>query len=772
MIDQGQSDPRLKGYFAPEGITVEIVASEPVVRNPIGMAFASDGALYVVEWVPGKISKSAVVLSYRDGTRRRLTILKKTVKDQVKLLRDSNGKGTFDLAKVVLKDELLSSILIHGGWMYLAGQESVRRYKIADFANKKASQGPESIDRRRLQRARRASGPQVIAQGFSNLFYGSGFTFGNDGWLYAASSEWDNIVEGSDGSRANVLRSGAIFRCRPDGTNIHVFAQGFCSPCREAAFDAGFHLFHADSLGGRGSAGWLMHVMEGNDFGYRRPAKEESLEAGSREGPGKMPALLRTGQSDPSGLLSYNEKCFPEAYHGLLLTPDPFRHHVRAYRTEPKGSSFKVLGQFEILKTKDRFFQPCQLLVGPDGAIYVCDRRFDTWDEDGTLPPEEDNSGRIYRLSWSGTKENPAIPLRATDSWAKIGKLPFEDLVKTFASENFTDRQRAREEIVSRANRKEIDTKKAVPALVKIVSGERETLDARITALGALQVFWNAEVQDIFINLLQDPNPDLRRLAADGLALNTVANKMDVQEGLVQALSDEELSVRRAVIMALGHVAAAGAGDVLAGALQFDDGKDPNLRDGILRAIEMVGRPAIEKVLALADSGVTKDLDKVVAAFRAFRGPAAVEALPGLLKNIHLTVQQKADLVRSYHNYLLDPPISLEPLADYLAGLPRPPRGVKVTAKEAGELKALLPIKLAGLEILATGGRLLGPGAQALLLDMLDETDLEVRIAVISTIAETRMTKAQARLERMLAQQDLAPQERAALSRALAGLKK
>ena len=126
MIDQGQHDPRLKGYLAPEGIKVEIVAMEPVVVNPIGMAFAPDGALYVVEWVPGKISKSQVVLTYRDGTRRRLTVLKKTVKDQVKLLCDSRGKGIYDQAKVVLQDELPASILIHDGWMYLAGQESLR----------------------------------------------------------------------------------------------------------------------------------------------------------------------------------------------------------------------------------------------------------------------------------------------------------------------------------------------------------------------------------------------------------------------------------------------------------------------------------------------------------------------------------------------------------------------------------------------------------------------------------------------------------------------
>ena len=35
IIDQGINDPRLKGYFTPEGIKVEIVADYPTVVNPV-----------------------------------------------------------------------------------------------------------------------------------------------------------------------------------------------------------------------------------------------------------------------------------------------------------------------------------------------------------------------------------------------------------------------------------------------------------------------------------------------------------------------------------------------------------------------------------------------------------------------------------------------------------------------------------------------------------------------------------------------------------------
>src|SRR5205823_9852698 len=105
-------------------------------------------------------------------------------------------------------------------------------------------------------------------------------------------------------------------------------------------------------------------------------------------------------------------------------------------------------------------------------------------------------------------------------------------------------------------------------------------------------------------------------------------------------------------------------------------------------------------------------------------------ALPPLLKNYHLTPDQRAALLRSFNNYLLDPPVSLEPVADFLLSLPKaPPRGSQVPPKQAKELEALTPVKLAALEVLSTGGALNSAKVQQSLLNMLDETNPDVRLA-------------------------------------------
>ncbi len=662
FIDQGSHDKRLAGYRTPAGFKVEIVAESPTIVNPVALAFDDDGTPFVLEWAaaaPEDLREEPLTIKYKDGSTRRVGVLRKKKKDVVKVLSSSKGDGTFDKSRVVFQDEAISGILLHDGWLYLAGRGSVRRCK------RSKPDGP--YDRM-----------EIVAQGFAGDQGAqvSGMSVGPDGWLYITAGAGDHHAEGSDGSRATVLRTGAIFRCRPDGSRLHTFAIGFCNPHGNAVFDVAGNLFHIDGdVAGKSKfAGCrLMHVPDAADLGWRlapgsRTQPDPLRGAVFGELPGKMPPLLKTGPGMPSGLFIYNDTRLPEDYRGVLFYPDPLRQFVRAYGQSQEKSSFKAVEEFKFFEAeRDELFRPSRMVLGPDGAIYVVDRRCKTLAAGGLA--SAGTGGRIYRLNWVGTKEQPAPPLRGLDCWAKIGKLDDGELIKTLASDESSDREHARNELVRRGDRNR-------KALIQLL-GKEESVAAKIAALAALQSMFDADMQGAFEKALKDGDSELQRLAADALGLCAKKGDRNAHNALLQALSNEDLPVRRTVALAMGRLAGPGAGDNLAAALSFDTSKDVFLRDGLARALEMLGKPGIDALLALGDSGVQKDTDRVVETFLGLRSRAAYMALPTLLKHMHVSSEQQAELVRSCTNDLLDPPVSLDPIVAFVADRPRIATGVK-----------------------------------------------------------------------------------------------
>jgi len=348
--------------------------------------------------------------------------------------------GVYDQAVPIISEELPSTLLWHDGWLYTTGRGTVRRYK------QSRPGGPWDVR-------------ETIAQGFCGFHHHqvSGLTIGADGWLYITSGDDDNFVEGSDGTRVDVLRTGAIFRCRLDGSKMEEFSRGWRNPYRDLATDDKYNFFHADNDNEDGSKFTgcrLMHMPEGVDYGWRlksgarccRPDMLRGVVAG--ELPGKVPPMLKTGRGSPAGVLIYNDTRLPEHYRWLMLYPDVFRKNVRAYKIEESGSTFAITHEFELLKADDPLFRPCQMVTGPDGAIYVCDWRTDSGGA-GRLSGDGVN-GRIYRMKWIGDGKTSAYPLRGLDSWKVLIALPTPELAAKLDAPDFTDRVEARKELVRR----------------------------------------------------------------------------------------------------------------------------------------------------------------------------------------------------------------------------------------------------------------------------------------------------------------------------------
>jgi quinoprotein glucose dehydrogenase len=744
--DQGKFDPKLKGLLAPEGFQLELIADAPTIVNPVGMTFGADGVLVVLEWRPDpgrEWYEFKETFRYRDGTTKAVATMKKFTPDVVKILRWNATSKLYDQAEVILTDELPSSVLLHDGWLYLSGRGTVRRYR--------QSQPNGKWDIR-----------ETIAQGFCGFHHHqvSGMTIGPDGWLYITSGDDDNYVEGSDGSRATVLRTGAVFRCRPDGSKMETYSLGYRNPYRDLAFDTKYNWFHADNDnedGSRFTGCRLVHVAEDVDYGWRLlegarcPDMVRGAVAGER--PGKLQPMLKTGRGSPAGVLIYNDTQLPEQYRRLLYYPDVFRKSVRAYTIAQKGPTFGVTHEFEFLKSDDPLFRPCQMVTGPDGAIYICDWRTDSGGA-GKLWGDGVN-GRIYRMKWVGTKDQPAIPLRPFDSWKKHTSFAasFDKVAEGCLSVDQTTRQQSLIEMVRRGLQNPEPARQWFLEQLATTEDDRRkknTTEVRLLCLYGLLQLWDTQCRDATLTALQDLDADVRRVAAECLGRNAVAADFAVTEALRKSLGDDATPVRRAATLALGRLAPEGAADAIVNAWKQSDGKDPFLTDAYLRALERIGKPGIDALLTLAQSGDDANLKKVADAFTALRSKAAANAIPDLLADPHLGVLQKAELIRSYTNYQFDPPLSLEPLVTFLTSRP-------IESTE---------IKLAGLDVLATTGSLGGGKGSEYVQSLIDDPAEPIRLAAYRAIETSRFSTTFPKLGVTLADQKRTVEERIAILKA------
>ena len=646
-LDQGQNDPRLKGYRTPEGFKLEIVTAEPTLVHPARMTFGPDGALHVLERrTGGPMVESRQTIFYKDGSTRSVTLVGNSFKSVVKKLTHDAATGLFSSAKSIMEDDQVSAILIHDGWLYVAGRGTVRRSKLAEMG--------DGSDKR--------PAPQVIARGFAgdSADLVSGLSIGSDGDLYITAGAGDHIVEGSDGSRATLVRTGGVFRCRPDGSRIELFARGLGNVRGDLAFDRRFNAFHLDNdtqSAGKPVGCRLLQVAEEADFGWRlRPgmrAREADPVRGAVAGelPGKLAPMGRTAAGTPAGLFIYNDAGWPEFYRNWLLSPDSSRHAVRAFRTAPVESSFEVTQEFDLIQSDDRSFQPTQLVAGPDGAVYLCDAG------DGVSTRQ----GRIYRLTWTGGvlpetgEELPGIPRRGLDAWAKIIGASDAELLKSLASESLSDRRVAGGELVRRGVKNR-------PAVLAVLSDPNAGFDARAASLGALESMWNDEVRKAVLEIFDENEGDLKRLGINALSRHANAGDVETANSLVKLLGDHDRSLQRAASLALGRLNPPGIGESIVACLRTDKGSDPSLTDAYLRTLERLGKPGLEALLDLGRSGKDADRDRCVTTMLGARAPEALAVLPDLLADPHLSSEQRASLIASATNYQFDPPAKIESL--------------------------------------------------------------------------------------------------------------
>ncbi len=733
--DSSPADPRLQGLRATKGVKVRLIAAEPTIVDPAAMAFDDQGNLFVAEWKPAERSiETWETLPLPEGGTTRVLRNRKSSTDVVKRLKDADGDGFFEASEVVLEGcELPTCVFPSKNCLYLACVGRLEKWSDED--------GDGKFETR-----------TVLADGFSAIDHRglSSIALGPDGWLYLTTGDHQNRIVGSDGARVDLLGNGGVLRLRPDGSRLSLFAMGLRNPQSGVAFDANFHptLIDGDHEDGSKFQGnRLIQPAEEADYGWRTrigsrdgsPDFDRAAAAGER--PGKLGPLARLGRGTPSGLVIYNGVAFPESFHDLRIVADPTRRAVHGFKIENRGGLDVFLGETTLLTSEDDQFRPIQVAVGADGALYVLDRR-GHW-SDRSPSNGEGKAGRIYQLQWVGDTSSPAKPLKP-NHWKRLFDADANQLVfKYIASPDLAEANRALRELVDRGATN-------LPYLIGYATNTSAGLHQRLLGIQGARHFWSETVENVMIALLSDPEPEVRRLAAQSLGNEPKGPTIRLVPKLAPHLDDPDPRVAREIVLALSRHAESRAQQYAAVLLRWlytHPQANPILKDGFVRGIERLGDPGVEEVaLAIRTrSGVEREVG--VSLFNSLRASAAAEQIEDLVKIPDLAPAERIALIRQF--------------AEFPAGITLPTQGLADWAAKHGELTPAEKIAI------LDACRLSGNPVSILVLSLLESDDESVRQAATRLAGLSRPPRALERLVERLNEKGTSDKERLLLIQTL-----
>ncbi len=388
---------------APEGFEVTLVASEPVVRNPVSMAFDQRGRLFIgqgPQW-------------------RRME--ENSPKDSVVRLVDDDGDGVADRTQTFATGfNSIQGLAWLGDDLYVANapdftivrdldgddvaDEYVRLY--TDLGNLEHSlHGLNFAPDGRLYMSKGNSRGlikpgRVAPKPFREL--ASWATELDDGLpdfpepeVFTAETYQANFHNPND----DWGRHGGILRSQPDGSQLEIVARGFRNPW-DIAFSETFDWMGADQDQTAGDKFYM--PFKGAHMGWNHAWS--SHWAGEDHLP-TAPTMNYHVDGSTTGVLHHRGNGFPEKYRGFFVG-DWLRKVVYLVRPEWDGARMAIEGgkPVDLFSGGKSLFRPTDIAVGPDGALYVLSwgTSYGSEWKDGEFV----SAGRVWRFAWQPTEDD------------------------------------------------------------------------------------------------------------------------------------------------------------------------------------------------------------------------------------------------------------------------------------------------------------------------------------------------------------------------------
>ena len=515
-------DEAPSGFEIHPDFSLELVASEPVVLDPVDLEFDEQGRVFVLE-MPGYPGDEEPV-------------------GRVVLLGDEDGDGRYE-TRTLFAEKLAAtadSILSYRGGLLVASPPDLLFLEDTD--------GDGRADTR-----------EVVLSGFSvgnpqhNL---NGLNHGLDNWIYGANG-------GGSGSQVFWPEDPTrTIQIHDNDFRFHIPSRRFE---RTGATAGGFEMTF-DSWGRSFSTHNTEHVsllvfpgrhLE-NQPGALRNTRQLISDHGT-DGPARIFPIgaqeTRVNHPEQSGhfsgacgITAYTGGVFGADFADNLFIADVVLNLVHRAVVVPDGSSLlasRARERVEFIASRDRSFRPVNMTVGPDGALYLLDMHRDVIEHPEWIPDEIEatldldagkDEGRLYRIT-----PRAGLPrLRPERDRACPAKL-----VEALGHPNKWWRDTAQRLLV------ESESTSVAPALREALSSSDDPHE-RLHALWTLEGLGLLESDDLAA-ALADTHPRLRENALV-VAEQRVGDDPALMDAVARLVDDPDARVRMFVALALGSL--------------------------------------------------------------------------------------------------------------------------------------------------------------------------------------------------------------------------
>ncbi len=363
-----------KKMTLPDGFSVQVVAAEPDVVQPIAYTIDDRGRLWVVENTNYPACPGKPV-------------------DKVLVLEDAEGDGRAEKRTVFLDSVTFTSgIAVGFGGVGLGSPPNL--LFVPDKDGDAKPDGPA----------------ETVLDGWGNEDTHetlNDFIWGPDGWLYGTQGVFTQSNVGRPGAPdpERVRVNAGVWRWHPTKKEFELYCEGASNQWGIDWNDHGQALFEACVIPHMWQAflGARYHRQAGAHF---NPYTYEDI---------RTIAWGRYEKAAYCGAMVYLGGHWPAEWRDTFFFHDIHMNKLRNERMERAGSGYASRKNVDFIVANDAWFRGLSPQCGPDGSVFIND-----WYDRVPCHQQRDftdrTNGRLYKIVHEGVKHTPVDLTKATDA--------------------------------------------------------------------------------------------------------------------------------------------------------------------------------------------------------------------------------------------------------------------------------------------------------------------------------------------------------------------